>query len=161
MDWNFRVGIGSFVVLVLPFVSGCSSIDKQEFPAPESKKEVLEISKPEYTFAPANRGHAYYKLLPGKDLESALNGESKFRISGAARNGSVASSKWIKLADFQSGLADYDLNTGFQPEDCSAGNEGARLALTIESKQGLVATINFVATNNCSIDFFNLLINGE
>lgn len=148
-------------------LAGCSGIPIDSLEQEKTLKvsvepnKILVFSEPKYASAPINRGHVYYTLKPGKDFETTLDGASTLRFSVEDRNRNVAHSEWIKTEDFLSGQNEYFLNTGFRPEECNENNDGALLSLTIQSEIKNVATLKFAAPNKCTIDFFNLLVNGE
>jgi hypothetical protein len=118
--------------------------------------EPLAIGQANYTFAPMNKGHAYYDIEVGADFENAARGITKFRVSGDTSNSSAKHSAWISVSDFESGKVALILNTGFEPQKCSGGSISS-IPLEVETDTGKKFQLDFNAPNGCEISFYNFI----
>ena len=151
----------ALTLVALAYLTGCSTSQKMPTQSEDNHSVVINFGHGKPAPAAANRGHVFYSLTPGENFEEALTGVTQFRITAADENSTTATSKWIKTSEFLDGQNEYVLNTAYLLDKCSPHNSGARLSVTIRDEFKVLASIRFKAENNCTISFFNLLINRE
>jgi hypothetical protein len=137
-------------------LNACTSVNHQSEPGPKKDIEILHFGMPKYTFAQMDKGHAFYEIKTGADYRKHLAGITKLRVTGELADSAIASSEWFSVSDFESGEVQLILNTGFEPENCSAGTK-AVIALKFATDSGKTFSQDFEAPNRCEIDTLNFI----